>query len=87
MKTKEVILEGWILKDEIEFNEIILYRIQADVMRLDGEAVECKVILEVPVPERSVTITESEFDETCNGVSLNPEECFYLKQKLFGSEG
>lgn len=88
MKTKEVILDGWanVYKGS-QGHEILLFDKPLEHSSYAKYAqTKCKVILEVP--EKTVEISESEFEKlfTNNfGIPVNESKCAQaLKKELFG---
>lgn len=87
MKTRE--LTGWSYNENIEDFEKgqgplrIFIRTPGNFSEINASMV--KAIIEVP--ERKVTISESEFEEAVNESPLQYDYAVkYLKQKLFGEE-
>lgn len=97
MKTKEVVIEGWANVYEARNKEEIVYfhRTEKGVYESVGviganrihHAVKCKLILEVP--EKTVTISESDLAEAWNSFewSVRAKDSYSykkLKSHLFG---
>lgn len=88
MKTKEIAC--WVHKD-INFRSTVGPTIFLEKNEMHGFNVKAKLIVELP--EKSVTITESEFDEIVHAhdmtlyENVTPNSLYkHLKKKIFGSD-
>ena len=90
-KTKRVELKGFIHDSFMEQGEVAFGRNHKfSAVEADGYHTPAAISFEVPIPEKSVTITESEFDAAVYGTDRDFRKTSatwqeLLKSKLFGS--